>query len=313
MGLLLLLCLFILIHQHRKLKVHNSLNEEIIKENEKQQKEFEKLHTNIEILNKEIDSITTHRDKLKQDADVLAKYFYEQSMETASLELEQSMERAGKNYQEAAQGFEQAYLETMKDAAQDLQQFLSNAKQELKNVERDIYDMKNTRAAMIEARLREKRINEQLDFYCLHIDPLEQDDILLLEKVKEKLNKPRILSMLIWQTFYQKQMTTLSTNILGAQPVAGVYKITNIETGECYVGQAVNVAARWRDHAKCGLGIDTPAGNKLYKAMRKYGLHKFSWELLEECSAAQLNEKEKHYIELYQSKDFGYNTTKGNN
>jgi group I intron endonuclease len=79
----------------------------------------------------------------------------------------------------------------------------------------------------------------------------------------------------------------------------------------CYIGQAVDLARRWKDHAKCGLGIDTPASNKLYKAMIEDGLWNFSFEILEECPSAQLNEKEKYYIQLYKSYEFGYNSNKG--
>ena len=46
--------------------------------------------------------------------------------------------------------------------------------------------------------------------------------------------------------------------------------------------------------------------------MKAEGAHNFTFELLETCPAAQLNEKEKFYIDLYQSKDFGYNSTIGN-
>ena len=80
----------------------------------------------------------------------------------------------------------------------------------------------------------------------------------------------------------------------------------------CYIGQAVDVANRWKQHAKCGLGIDTPIGNKLYASMQKDNIWNFSWELLEECSKDQLDEKEKFYIELYQAYEYGYNSTKGN-
>ena len=108
-------------------------------------------------------------------------------------------------------------------------------------------------------------------------------------------------------------MTSLCNNILGAKTVCGIYKITNQKNEKCYIGQSVDVSRRWKDHAKCGLGIDTPQGNKLYKDMQDFGIWNFSWELLEECSKEQLNEKEKYYIELYQSKEYGYNTLKGNN
>lgn len=62
---------------------------------------------------------------------------------------------------------------------------------------------------------------------------------------------------------------------------------------------------------KCGLGIDTPANNKLYQAMKKEGIYNFTFELLEECSSESLNEKEAYYIDLYKSKDFGYNSSIG--
>ena len=118
--------------------------------------------------------------------------------------------------------------------------------------------------------------------------------------------------MLIWSTYFQKDMTALCNRILGTDTVTGIYKITNQENGKCYIGQSVDVSKRWKDHAKCGLGIDTPQGNKLYKDMQEVGIWNFSWELLEQCPREQLNEKEKYYIDLYQSQDFGYNSTKGN-
>jgi len=59
------------------------------------------------------------------------------------------------------------------------------------------------------------------------------------------------------------------------------------------------------------LGIDTPASNKLYKAMIEDGLWNFSFEILEECPTAQLNEKEKYYIQLYKSYDYGFNNNRG--
>ena len=79
----------------------------------------------------------------------------------------------------------------------------------------------------------------------------------------------------------------------------------------CYIGQSVDLARRWKDHAKCGLGIDTPQNNKLYQAMIQDGLWNFSFEILEECPTNELNQKERYYIQLYKSYEFGYNSNKG--
>ena len=107
-------------------------------------------------------------------------------------------------------------------------------------------------------------------------------------------------------------MTLLCNNVLGVNEVSGIYKITNQKTQQCYIGQAVDVAKRFKDHAKSGLGIDTPANNKLYKSMQEYGLINFSFELLEKCTKDKLNEKEKYYINLYQNYEYGFNSNKGN-
>lgn len=78
----------------------------------------------------------------------------------------------------------------------------------------------------------------------------------------------------------------------------------------CYIGQAKNIRERFREHLKCGLGIDTPAANKLYQAMLQEGIDNFTFELLEECATANLNEKESFYIDLYNSYDYGYNSNR---
>lgn len=187
----------------------------------------------------------------------------------------------------------------------------SKYKKEKDKIEEDLEQLKATRAAIIQANIKEKEIEENSTFYCLTISEIDKADIKMLENIKPQLNKPRVLSMLIWSTFFQKPMTTLCNNIIGTSTVTGIYKITNQITKECYIGQSVDISKRWKDHAKCGLGIDTPAGNKLYKAMQTYGIWNFSWEVLEQCSKDLLDEKEKYYIELYDSYNYGYNSNKG--
>jgi hypothetical protein len=211
-------------------------------------------------------------------------------------------------YQEKSEEFDTMTLQL--DAAYDALQDRLLA--EIKVQESELEKIKATRAALIQAQVKEKEIQENIDFYCLTLPVNDRDDIQRLEKVKKDLHNPRILSMLIWQTFFQKNMTSLCNNVLGTKTVTGIYKITNLNTNMCYIGQAVDVANRWKDHAKCGLGIDTPAGNKLYAAMMEDGIWNFSWELLESCERTLLDEKEKYYISVYQASEFGYNSNKGN-
>ena len=181
----------------------------------------------------------------------------------------------------------------------------------LAQINTDLDKIKQTRAAAMEAQRKEKEIEENFQFYSISIDAKDRNDIQTLERVKKDLNSPRILSMLIWTTFFRDKITELCNNVLGTKTIIGIYKITNQETKECYIGQSVDIAKRWKDHAKCGLDIDRPQGNKLYQNMIEYGLWNFTFELLEECPREQLNEKEKFYISLYDSCNYGFNSNKG--
>ena len=118
--------------------------------------------------------------------------------------------------------------------------------------------------------------------------------------------------MLIWQTFYQPLAKKKFPIILGKKDVCGIYKITNMKNDMVYIGQGVDIYKRLMQHCKNGLGIDTPQGNKLYAAMLEDGLENFTFELLEECPREELNRKEAYYISLYNSVQYGYNSTKGN-
>ena len=103
----------------------------------------------------------------------------------------------------------------------------------------------------------------------------------MLEKLKISFHKPVVLSKLIWTQYFQKQMTELCDRVLGKKTICGIYKITNLLTEQCYIGQSVNISDRWKQHCKCGLGIEASATNKLYNSMQKDGVWNFSFELLE--------------------------------
>ena len=295
------------------IKYCNLLNtqEEIHKKNIDIDKENKKIALqSIEIKNENqrlIDRQKEEQNRLKELSDL----------------VETTIKNQKKMSQDAMQNYfiilDKEYEKREKDFENKIEQIRQLTEEEKQNLQKSIAEeqfkldsLKSTYKAAIEAQLKEKKIKEKSDFYRLKISEADLADVRMLEKIKPNLNKPRVLSMLIWSTFFQKQMNILCVNILGTQPVTGIYKITNLKTGQRYIGQAVDVALRWKQHAKCGLGIDTPQSNKLYIAMQEDGIWNFSWELLEECKATELNKKECEYIELYQSKDYGYNTQAGN-
>ena len=96
--------------------------------------------------------------------------------------------------------------------------------------------------------------------------------------------------------------------------VCGIYKITNNTNGKSYIGQSVDIFRRWKEH-KNNIGKEG-FDYILYHSLKKHGINKFSWEIVEECSKDFLDEREIYYIDLYNTyintkNSNGYNMTLG--
>lgn len=226
--------------------------------------------------------------------------------------LEESYKMAEEEYDKLTKKLENLYNNCQDSLKKDVEQKEAEYKQELNNIKQELTKLKETRAAAIEAQRREELMKLEKDSYRVILTPSELTTIEMINEIKPRLPEPRILCKLIWETFYQKKLTILCKKILGNLPVCGIYKITNIKNDMCYIGQSKDIDERFKQHMKYGLGIDTPVGNKLYQAMKEIGPENFTFELLEACPVEQLDEKEKFYIELYQAKDYGYNSINGN-
>ena len=96
--------------------------------------------------------------------------------------------------------------------------------------------------------------------------------------------------------------------------LSGIYKITNKITQKVYIGQSVDIRRRWTSHIN--ILNDTNANiieksSALHQSMLKYGIENFTFEIIELCSIDQLNDREKFWIQSYNSYLRGYNETMG--
>lgn len=91
-----------------------------------------------------------------------------------------------------------------------------------------------------------------------------------------------------------------------------IYKITNIVTGKCYIGETIqqDYEARWRKHRNC---LKYKEGCPLLKAsMKKHGLDKFTFEIILICFDNDVLKYEREYIKKYNSQvPNGYNILPG--
>lgn len=300
---LIIICIFLSYQLSKKITVDKEIekqNEELKRYNELTRKDCQDLQIQIASLSYEYQNLNQQKENTFNELNDLKENL--NSLKT------QNQEIANEAYSNYVKILETSY----KDKEQQYDINILRLKEDIQFTQQELTKLKETRAAAHEALLKEQEIKENKDNYKLSPSQADLADARRLEIVKRELNKPRILSMLIWQTYWQPLAKKQFPLILQDKTKCGIYKITNLTTDECYIGQAVDVYKRWNEHCKCGLGIDTPPGNKLYKAIQEYGLENFTFELLTECSASELNEKEKYFIELYQSNTFGYNSTGGN-
>ena len=194
-------------------------------------------------------------------------------------------------------------------AKEFVEQFNAQAKVKLDigaDIAAEIAQLRKTAQAAIEVAKMREADAAQKDFYRLQIDELALEDIQELKEVMKKLNQPEVLGKLIWKVYYEKAYTDLCGRLF-TKPVMGIYMITNLKNEMCYIGQAVNIQERWRQHIKRAIGAETPTQNKLYPAMAKFGAENFTFQVIEEITDRNLlDEREDYWQDFYKAKEFGY-------
>ena len=242
---------------------------------------------------------------LKLQADEAGKMFYEQAMETMQVQLEQSAEKERIKYQQAEEEYRNEYAELLAQCVAEFHTACQSMELEQDRLQRSLDDQRSITKSAIEANRRANEIAEQANFYKLNIPEADLEEIEKLRSIIPYLRDPEALNKVIWKVYYEKPYTDLIGRVVNGNKT-GIYKITNQNNQMCYVGQAVNIADRWKQHIKRGVGAETPTKNKLYPAMLKEGVENFTFEIVEECDRTLLNEKEDYWQDYFEAKAFGY-------
>ena len=273
----------------------------------------EELHTELVALEKQHAALTARRQEIQDSISLLEQQaaessdaIYKKSWELANEKMSNASEVMSKQYEQAKQIAENDYLETLKDCANSFTSQINDKKNELKKVQDELTDLVQKLNSAVEANKRAEEIKQKQDFYRLQLTTIDLDEIKRLREVEPYLREKEPLNKVIWKVYYEKPYTDLIGRVVGTGIHTGIYKITNIENQMCYVGQAVNIADRWKQHIKRGIGAEAPTRNKLYPAMLEVGVENFTFEIVEECDKSKLNEREDYWQEFFHAKDFGY-------
>ena len=236
-------------------------------------------------------SILTIEKQAQQAADL----FYSEKMQSAQDALERALENESKVYQANVEHFKVEYDETVKSLMEEFTGLSNN-----------ITILRATNDAAIAAAKRAEEMKDQQNYYKIQLSAADVKEIELLRTVEPHLRDKEPLNKVIWKVYYEKPTTDMIGRVVGSGTHTGIYKITEIETGKCYVGQAANIADRWKQHIKRGVGAEAPTRNKLYPAMNAIGPENFTFEIIEECDRGKLDTREDYWQDYFKAKEFGY-------
>ena len=327
LWLILIGILFFLIKKHRII-----LNREKIKLNKKFQKEEERLVKNYEELEAKLAArakgiqdnyaekekwLKWDLNKLKNDKETLDRHICELK-DFGQRQVDEKI----KDYEQLRLTQINHSLELEEKRKQELLQrqlddFIASAAETKKSVNEEIEelkllleDYKSKRDLINQAIVHEKEIHEQQDFYRIVLNESDKEDIQLLNTIEMRLHSREALYKLIYDVFYKKPLNDMINRVLQGKEFCGIYRITNLKTNEAYIGKSTNIKTRWQNHCKTAIGLDGMARTKIHSAMKEYGIDNFSFEVLEKCTKENYSEREKYWINFYETNVYGYNIQK---
>lgn len=294
-----------------KLHTTQVLDTKTLELNRKLQEDNGELNRRFKLLTEQTKQAADSFKQLSQQTQEAAQTIYEQSYTIANEKMNNSAEEMARKYQAEEEKLKQEYLELAEIQTKEYQAKIDNIQQEALLAESRLTELRSKLQSALEAAKRQEELELNIDKYKILLSTDEKNEILAFNSIAHLILNKRNLYMFLWTNYYSKRVNELAIRVLGDKPITGIYKITNIETQQIYIGQSKNIRERWREHCKAGLQIDTPGNNKLYSNMIQYGLENFTFELMEQCLINDLNERENYWIEFYKSCDYGLNGNKG--
>ena len=225
---------------------------------------------------------------------------------------------SNKKYDEAEKEITHYYVLRQEAINKEVVQLENNYNTHKENLDRDIStlreelsDLKARREAYIEALKAEEKRQQDRAFYTINLTEENKEDIKILRSIEDKLHNSEALNRLIYDVFIKKPLGDLLLRIIGENTYGGIYKITNLDTQRAQIGRSTDIKKRLTEHVKGAFNISTIADQEIHRVMGREGVDKFSFEVLEKVEKEKLNEREKYWIDFYQTQSYGYNQNKG--
>ena len=216
-----------------------------------------------------------------------------------------------KEYNEYADQLQEVKENLLASAENEFYNTCASLNSDIASLRTELNEYQEKRNAINAEILRQRAVSEQQDFYRICITDQDLEDIEILLSMKARLHKTSFLDKIIYDTYVSKYVKEMAKRVLTGRDPSGIYKVTNIKTNEIYIGKSTTIATRWQNHCKSAFGLEGVADSQFQRALKKYGVQSFTWELLEEIPKDKLTEREKYYITFYDTVTYGYNQKVG--
>ncbi len=286
-------------------------------------------------LDERLEQIRYEENEREKDLDAVKSLVQENQMQVTSLEARKrelnediaaqvnNVEKLKSSFESTEEEFKKKYMAERKTWLEERQEeylrmqedFVDQFREEnrkkmdaAQNLTNTLEQLRSAASAATEVAKRHAEAENFQEFHSLQLTDGAKKDIATIESICGTVapDAASAIAKVIWKVYYEKPYTDLVGRVIGSGTHTGIYKITNSITQMCYVGQAVDIADRWRQHIKRAINAEPRTQNKLYPAMYKEGLDNFTFEIIEECSRDKLNEREDYWQEFYHAKEYGY-------
>lgn len=201
--------------------------------------------------------------------------------------------------------------EEFKRQSEELQEQISEYRVQLGGILLQIEEYQEKQTAINQEIARRRMIEEERDHFRINLDENASKDMQILLSIRPNLTMRENLDKLIYEVYVSKPTAEMTKRVLCGRAPSGIYKITRLKTGEVYIGKSTDVKKRWAEHSKTAYGVGSIAHSILHTTMKKDGIENFTFELLEEVPKDKLTEREKYWINFFDSKNYGLNERNG--
>lgn len=256
----------------------------------------------------------TKQQQLKNTIEMADKLMKEQNAKMAYFTAEQNGKRAAleRDVEILRQQLTQDLKLEKEKQGKLVEEYRAKAKEKQLEIQKELDDFHKRRVAINEATLRERELKEKEDFYRVCLSNEDVEDIATLNSLRPRLLRHgEIIPKIIWEAILYRPVNEMIKRITNGKKICGIYKVTYTKTGESYIGQTTDIKTRWQNHIKTAIGLEAAASSTFHNRLGKDGIESYTWEILEEVEKDQLREREKYWIELYETHKSGLNMKVG--